>query len=101
VIGGSAAQNALTIIAFPGGTHEYFAYGSEGQLAGTNLDGGAQPQSFNYTLGQVSTTDGTGDTSSVYFNELGLPVKTVDALGNVQLDSYDSNFNLTKVTNSL
>ena len=56
-------SNALTSITFPGGTHQYFTYDSEGRLAGTSSDGGAQPQSFAYALGEVSVTDGTGDTS--------------------------------------
>ena len=78
---GSAGQNALTSITFPGGTHQYFTYDSEGRLAGTSSDGGAQPQTFAYALGQVSVTDGTGDTSSLYYNEKGLVVKSVDAAG--------------------
>ena len=36
-------QNALTSITFPGGTHQYFTYDSEGRLAGTSNDGGAAP----------------------------------------------------------
>ncbi len=98
---GSPTINALTSIAFPGGTHQYFTYDSEGRLAGTSRDGGAQPQTFAYALGQVSITDGTSDTSSLYYNEQGLPVKSIDALGNVTLNTFDNNFNLTKVTNAL
>ena len=93
--------NALTSITFPGGTHQYFTYDSEGRLAGTSNDGGAQPQSFAYALGEVSVTDGTGDTSQLYYNEQGLVVKSIDPLGNVTLNTYDGNFNLTSVTNAL
>ncbi len=95
------AFNALTSITFPGGTHQYFTYDSEGRLASTSNDGGAQTQSYTYALGEVSITDGTGDTSHLYYNEQGLVVKTVDPLGNVTLNAYDSNFNLTSVTNAL
>ena len=91
----------MTSITFPGGTHQYFGYNSDGWLTGTSSDGGAQPQSFAYALGEVSVTDGTGDTSHLYYNEQGLVVKSIDALGNVTLNTYDSNFNLTKVTNAL
>ena len=59
-------------------------------------DGGAQPQSFAYALGEVSVTDGTGDTSNHYYNEQGLVVKSVDPLGNVTINTYDGNFNLTR-----
>ena len=97
---GSAAQNALTSITFPGGTHAYFTYDSEGRLASTYNDGGAQPESYVYSQGEVSATDGTNDTSYLYYNEQGLLVKSIDALGNVTLNTYDGNFNLVKVTNA-
>ena len=60
--------NALTSITFPGGTHEYFSYNASGWLTGTSDDGGAQPQTFAYALGQVSVTNGTNNTSQVYYN---------------------------------
>ena len=97
---GSAAQNALASIAFPGSTHQYFSYDSEGRLAGTFDDGGAQPQSFAYSAGQVSVTNGTGDTSRVYYNEQGLVIKSFDPLGNVTFNTYDNKFNLVSVTNA-
>jgi YD repeat-containing protein len=97
----SPLQNALLSISFPGGTHQYFTYDSEGRLSGTTNDGGSQPQSFAYSLGEVSLTDGTGDTSHLYYNEQGLVVKSIDPLGNVTLNSYDGNFNLASVTNAL
>jgi RHS repeat-associated protein len=98
---GSPAQNALTSITFPGNTHQYFAYDSEGRLDSTDQDGGAQPLSFGYSLGQVSVTDGVGDTTNLYYNEDGLITKSVDPLGNVTLGSYDANFNLTSITNAV
>jgi YD repeat-containing protein len=98
---GSPAQNALTTITFPGATHQYFTYDNEGRLAGTSNDGGAQPQTFAYTQGQVSITDGVGNTSKLDYNEQGLLLKSIDPLGNVTIDTYDSNFNLTKVTNAV
>jgi RHS repeat-associated protein len=95
-----AGQNALTSIAFPGGTHQYFTYDNGARLTSTYSDGGIQPQFFGYSFGEVSQTDGAGDTTSLYYNDQGLLVKTVDPLGNATLDSYDSNFNLTAVTNA-
>ncbi len=49
---GDAAQNALETITIPGGTHEYFTYDSLGRLAGISQDGGAEPETFAYSLGQ-------------------------------------------------
>ncbi len=97
----SPSFNALTTISFPSGTHQYFTYDSEGRLSGTSNDGVAQPQTFGYALGEVSVTDGTGDKSSLYYTELGLVVKSTDALGNVTINNYDANFNLVKVTNAV
>ena len=98
---GSAALNALTSIAFPGGTHEYFTYDGFGRLRGTSNDGGAQPETFAYSQGQVTTTDGVGDASQLFFNEQGMVIKNIDPLGNVTINDYDGNLNLTSVTNAL
>ena len=97
---GSAAVGALTSIAFPGGTHQYFTYDSLGRVSSTYGDGDASPESFTYSLGQVDVTDGTGDISALYYNEDGLVVKSVDALGNPTYFTYDGNFNLSTVTNA-
>jgi RHS repeat-associated protein len=97
---GAAAQNTLTSITFPGSTHQYFTYDSQGRIASTYSDGGAQPQTFNYSLGQVSVTDGTTDTSSVYYNENGQVAKSVDGLGNPTFYTYDGDYDLKTVTNA-
>ena len=95
-----AAQNALTSIAFPDGTHQYFTYDNQGRLASTYTDGNTQTQTFAYSAGQVTVRDATGDASNLYFNENGQLAKSVDALGNPTFYSHDSNFNLVKVTNA-
>jgi YD repeat-containing protein len=97
---GTAADGALTAITFPGGTHQYFTYDSLGRLSSTFGDGNASPETFTYNLGQVDITDGTGDTSALYYNEDGLVMRSVDALGNPTYYTYDSNFNLASVTNA-
>ena len=102
--GGTPVPNsygALTSITSPGGTHEYFTYDGEGRLAGTSSDGDAQPQSYAYSLGEVSVTDGTNDTADDYYNEQGLLKKSVDPLGNVTINTYNGDFDLTSVTNAL
>jgi YD repeat-containing protein len=95
-----AAEGALAVIAVPGGTHEYFTYDSLGRLAVTSQDGDAEPESFAYSYGLVTRTDGTGDTSKTYYNENGLVAESVDALGNPTYYQYDGNSNLIKVTNA-
>ena len=95
-----AAEGALATITIPGGTHEYFTYDSLGRLTGISQDGGAEPETFTYSSGDVTTTDGTGDKSHTYYNENGQVAKSVDALGNPTYYSYDGNFNLTRITNA-
>ncbi len=98
---GGPAQNALTEIAFPAGTHQYFTYDGEGRLASTSSDGGAEPFTFAYNAGEVDFADGLGDTIKFFYNGQGLLVKTVDPLGNVTLGSYNSNGNLVQLTNAV
>ncbi len=97
---GGADQNALTSIAFPGGTHQYFTYDSQGRITSTYGDGGASPQTFSYSLGQVNVTDGTGDTSVIDYNENGQVARSIDPLGNPTYYAYDGNYNLVSITNS-
>ncbi len=97
---GDAAHGALLAIAFPGGTHQSFTYDAQGRLASTYGDNGSAPEAFAYNLGQVSTTDGTGDTASVYYDQDDEVAKSVDALGNPTYYGYDANYNLTGVTDA-
>ena len=96
---GSATEaHALTSIQYADGTHQYFTYDSQGRLAGTSLDGGAQPLGFDYNLGQVTLTDANQDATQYFFNEDGLLAKVIDPLGRVAFATYDANFHLTSAT---
>ena len=98
---GAAAENALTSISFPDGTHQYCTYDAAGRLAGTSADGGSLSKTFSYTHGQVSITDALANTSSLYFDQHGQMAKTVDALGNPTYFTHDANFNLVGITNAV
>ena len=95
------AANSLATITYPGNTHEYFTYDSQGRLATSSADGGRQPLTYSYSVGEVSATDFWGDMSSYFCNAQGVVVKYVDPLGNVTLAAYDSNLNLTKITDAV
>jgi len=97
---GSPAVNALTSVALPDGTRQYFGYDNGGRLASTSVDGGALAKTFTHSEGQVNITDALGNTSSLFFNENGQLAKTVDALGHPTLYAYDANYNLACVTNA-
>ncbi len=96
--GHAAAADALTTIEFPDGTHQFFSYDAEGRLAGSWQDGDVDAYTYAYNLGQASVTDAGGDVAQIFYNEQGLPVKTIDPLGNVAYVTYDGNFNLTSAT---
>ena len=96
---GTATGNALTSVAFPGGTHEYYSYDASGHLAGTSLDGGANPVIYTYNLGEVTATDALGDSTSTFLNQFGSVSKFQDALGNITTYSYDpSTSQVSKIT---
>jgi RHS repeat-associated protein len=102
-IGGSAATaNALTEIANPDGTHQYFSYDAEGRLSDMHKDGGAQDQAFSYgSGGTVGVTDGTGDTTTYYLDKRALVVKIDDPLHRDVYFTYDNQNNLIQVTDPL
>ncbi len=91
--------HALTAIAYPGGTHRYFGYGSNGRLISTSRDGGAENWTLNYEgPGLVGITDGTGNQTNCYFDHRGLLVKETDPLGNTVRMDFDPVYNLTQIT---
>ena len=96
--GNAVTLHALTAITAPNGTHEYFTYDALGRLAGSSLDGGADPITYSYNAGKVTTTDAVGDATSDFFNANGQLVKTVDPLGNVTVYTYDNEGNRVGVT---
>jgi RHS repeat-associated protein len=91
-------QNALRSIAYPDGTQSLFQYDAQGRLAGTQRDGGAEPVTFTYHLGQITTTDALGDASRSFFDDRGLLVRSIDPLGDMVTAAFDNNGNLTQLT---
>jgi RHS repeat-associated protein len=92
-------ENALLSITYPDGTHSYFTYDSEGRIASTSADGGAEMTTYAYGPGgAVASTDALGNTTTDYFDDNGLILKVTDPLGNSTGYTYDSNFNLTQIT---
>jgi RHS repeat-associated protein len=86
----TAKQNALTSIAFPDGTHRYYTYDSVGLLASTSRDGDAEHVDYTYDQpGEVTATDLLHESTRTYYDNRGLPIKTLDALGYFTFVSYD------------
>jgi len=96
---GLAREHALTEIAHPGGTHEFFAYDTRGRLTGMSREGGAEAVTFGFdSAGQVTATDALGNSSRFFFDCHGLLAKTVNPLGNAVRLNYDNQYNLVAVT---
>ncbi len=116
-------KHALLEVDYPDGTHDYFAYDSEGRLISTSGDQAAQLVTYTYdTAGGVTITDATGRTTYLGYGVDGQIAQVRDGDGNVlNLDyntqslldqlvgpigekygySYDSDGNLTGVRNPL
>src|SRR5262249_21842096 len=116
-------EHALLSVAYPDGTHDFFAYDSQGRLSQIMGDGGAGKITFAYgTAGGVIVTDATGRQTVLSYGLGGQLAQVRDAdgrivnLGNnasLQLTqllgpagekyaySYDSHGNLTSVRDPL
>ena len=99
VTGQSAAQNnALATITNSDGTEIFFGYDSQGRLIDQHENGGAEDETISYlNPGGYVITNANGNKTTVYFNLFGAPAVTIDPLGNVTRNYYDSNLNLTQV----
>lgn len=96
---GAAREHALTQVAYPGGTHEYFSYDANGRLATMQRDGGAEAITFGYEgAGLVSVTDVFTNKSRFYLNHRGLMAKMENPLRQTLRFTYDGEFNLTSLT---
>ena len=96
---GITREHALSEIAYPGGTHRYYAYDARGRLASTSRDGGAEMIVFAYDdTGLVTATDALGNPSQFYFDDWGTILKGTNALGNSVLLTLDDERNLESVT---
>ena len=79
-----------------GGVTQTFLYDDRGRLDGSWLTGFAQWVDFNYDETGIVTARNVSGTSSLYFDHKGLIAKTVDPLGNLTTNEYDSNFRLSR-----
>jgi RHS repeat-associated protein len=99
---GEATDHRLTSIAYPDGTHIFYAYDPEGRLTFIERDGGTGHIGFSYDAdGTTYITDAAGGKTTVHVNEYGQTTEVVDPMGAVTRYEYDANHNLAKVTTPL
>src|SRR5262249_15041656 len=90
----SAAVNAITSIANPDGTHVYYEYDAGSRVSATSNDGGANRVVFAYGPGgQVTATDALNHTTTYDYDQRGLLVRTIDALGRITSSTFDNHVN--------
>ncbi|MFQ5965289.1 MAG: RHS repeat-associated core domain-containing protein, partial [Candidatus Scalinduaceae bacterium] len=96
---GFTREHALTQINFPGGTHQYFTYDTQGRLTTVSRDGGAEAVNLTYdTAGMIAVTDALGNSERFYIDNSGIFVKIENPHGNATLLTYDNDYNLTRIT---
>ena len=75
--------NALASITNPDGSQVLYTHNSQGQLIGESQNGGADPLTFTYDVGEMTTTDALGDETIEFLDDNEQVVRTVDPLGNI------------------
>jgi RHS repeat-associated protein len=91
---GAAREHALKTITIRDGTHVFYTYDDQGQLAHVEQDGGAQPLTIGYGPGgTVFFTDVSGASSTIQFDAFGQPSQVLDPLNRLGVHTYDANHN--------
>ncbi len=92
--------NAILSITQPSGAQQNFTYDALGRLASTSQNGAA-PITYGYPgEAEVTTIDAGNNTTTVWYNELGLPARTLDPRGGLASYLYDANGNLVGQTDA-
>jgi RHS repeat-associated protein len=95
---GSPTDHALAAIAYPDGTHRYYAYDTTGRIIEESRDEGAEHIQFAYDpSGDVLVTDATGATSILSLGASGEPLSVADPLGRAAAFTYGVDGSLTRV----
>jgi RHS repeat-associated protein len=94
--------NALLSITTPDGSQRNFAYDLQGRLKATSANAGLNLVTYTYAdQAEVTSTDDSGNQSTVFYNELGRPGRVQDALGGVSTYLYDTNGNVVRFTDAV
>jgi RHS repeat-associated protein len=94
---GAAREHALTLIAFPDGTHLAYAYDAQGRLIDEQRDGGASEIRYSYgPAGGYTKTDADGGATTTLFDDMGQVAQTINPLGQISRFAYDAAGNLAK-----
>ena len=93
-------SHALTSVAYPDSTFDYFAYDNRGRLTETSQGHGAERVTFTYddaSPGRVRVTDATGRVTDLYFGLGGQLAQVRDGQGRIVGFEYDALSQLTEL----
>jgi RHS repeat-associated protein len=88
---------ALASITTPAGTHRFFEYDTQGRLKLVQRDGGAEALKYSYDVTSVRITDAKDRPFTMFYDDSGRVVATIDALGRAQVSQFDDSGNLASV----
>ena len=95
---GVPGSHALQSVAFPDGSHQFYAYDGQGRLAEEQKDGGAERVTYAYdSAGRITATDASGATAVTSPDEAGRPSRLKDGLGHALNLAFDDQYNLTSM----
>jgi RHS repeat-associated protein len=96
--GNNETANALVSITKPDGSVQSFTYDSRGRLSSSST---SDQETLTYSYlgqGEVALMDSAGNTTTDWFNQMGLPAQVETPLGGIYRNQYDENGNLTSST---
>jgi RHS repeat-associated protein len=73
--------HAITSISYPDGTHLFFDYDNRGRLVSQQQDGGANAISFTYDIANYRVRDALGNSTFVFYDDVGRTALRVDGVG--------------------
>ena len=82
--------NAIASITNPNGSQVLFNYDDQGRLIGQSLNAGAEPLTFAYNVGSITTTDTLKESTTEFLNENGQVAEIVDPLGNIEQGTFNA-----------
>ncbi len=95
---GAPREHALLTVAYPDGTHDFFAYDSRGRLTETAGDNAAQRVTYSYDgAGNVTVTDATAHQTFLGYGLGGHVAQVRDGAGRVVNLGIDSRFLLNQL----
>jgi RHS repeat-associated protein len=96
-----AIGHALTSVTDPAGVTRTFEYDALGRLSAASLTGAAERVTYAYANGQVTSTDGGGVVTKLFFDHKRLLVRTEDGTGSYTRYEFDDQRRPVRVTDAL